>query len=249
MAGMAKIAARAAPAALPLVAYYRVSTERQGRSGLGLEAQREAVARYAAGAGGTVIASYQEVESGRRADRPQLRDALAACRAHGAALVIAKLDRLARNVRFLLEVVHGSGSAGVVFCDLPQLPPGPSGRFILTLFAAVAELETGLISQRTRDALAAAKARGVRLGNPRLIAGSPGAAEHARAAAKAAADRHALAVRPYVDQARASGAVSLRMVAASLTARGVRPPGRGTVWSAEQVRRVIERTRRLAGGI
>ena len=157
------------------VAYYRVSTERQGRSGLGLDAQRDAVSRHVAGAGGRVVAAFEEVESGRKDDRPQLAAALAACRAHRATLLIAKLDRLARNARFLLGVVEGSGEGGVVFCDLPQVPPGPVGKFLVTQMAAVAELEAGLISQRTRAALAAAKARGVRLGNPRLRAGAAGA--------------------------------------------------------------------------
>lgn len=142
------------------VAYYRVSTDRQGRSGLGLDAQRAAVAKYVAGAGGVVAAEFEEVESGKRNDRPQLAAALAACRARRAALVIAKLDRRARNARFLLHVVEGTGEAGVVFCDLPSVPPRPVGKFLLTQMAAVAELEAGLISQRTRAALAASKARG-----------------------------------------------------------------------------------------
>jgi hypothetical protein len=108
------------------VAYFRVSTERQGRSGLGLEAQREAVARHVAATGGAVAAEFQEIESGKRADRPQLAAALAACRAQRATLLIAKLDRLARNARFLLGVVKGSGEGGVVFCDLPTVRPARS---------------------------------------------------------------------------------------------------------------------------
>ena len=96
------------------------------------------------------------MESGKRSDRPQLAAALAACRARRATLVIAKIDRLARNARFLLSVVEGSGDAGVVFCDLPALPPGPVGKFMLTQMAAVAELEAGLTSQRTTAALAVA---------------------------------------------------------------------------------------------
>ena len=119
------------PAAPRFVAYYRVSTDRQGRSGLGLDAQRAAVAKYVAGAGGVVAAEFEEVESGKRTDRPQLAAALAACRARRAALVIAKLDRLARNARFLLHVVEGTGEAGVVFCDLPSVPPGPVGKFLV----------------------------------------------------------------------------------------------------------------------
>ena len=146
------------------MAYYRVSTDRQGKSGLGLEAQRKAVADHLDGGKWDLVGEFTEVESGKRSDRPELARALALCRKHKAALIIAKLDRLARNARFLLTVVEGTGERGVVFCDLPQVPPGAGGKFVLTLFAAVAELEAGLISQRTRDALAAVKARGKRLG-------------------------------------------------------------------------------------
>ncbi len=138
--------AGAPPVALRFVAYYRVSTDRQGKSGLGLDAQSAAVAKYVAGIGGIVAAEFEELESGKRNDRPQLASALAACRARRAALVIAKLDRLARNARFLLHVVEGTGEAGVVFCDLPSVPPGPVGKFLLTQMAAVAELEAGLTS-------------------------------------------------------------------------------------------------------
>ena len=221
------------------VAYYRVSTDRQGKSGLGLDAQRAAVAKYVTGAGGVVAAEFEEVESGKRNDRPQLAAALAACRARRAALVIAKLDRLARNARFLLSVVEGTSEAGVVFCDLPQVPPGPVGKFLLTQMAAVAELEAGLISQRTRAALAAAKARGTRLGNPQLRAGTP---EHARAAAAAKSSQaHARAadVAPYIEAARRAGARTLHELAEALTNRGVPTPAGKGDWRPEQVRRII----------
>jgi DNA invertase Pin-like site-specific DNA recombinase len=114
------------------------------------------------------VDAFEEVETGKLNTRPALAQALAACRAMHATLIIAKLDRLARNAAFLLSVVEGSGAGGVVFCDLPQVPPGPSGKFVIAIMAAVAELEAGLISERTKAALAQAKARGVRLGNPRL---------------------------------------------------------------------------------
>ena len=238
--GYATSAATVAPAPR-FVAYFRVSTERQGRSGLGLDAQREAVARHVASSGGEVVAAFEEVESGKRNDRPALAAALAACRARRATLLIAKLDRLARNARFLLGVVEGSGEGGVVFCDLPTVPPGPVGKFLVTQMAAVAELEAGLISQRTRAALAAAKARGVALGNPRLRAGTP---EHARAAAAAkseAARARAADVLPYVEAARRAGAGTLRELAGALTARGVPTPAGRHTWRPEQVRRALGR--------
>src|SRR4051812_31223063 len=214
-------------AATRFVAYFRVSTERQGRSGLGLDAQRTAVARHIAAAGGQVVAEFQEVESGKRNDRPQLAAALAACRARRATLLIAKLDRLARNARFLLGVVEGSGEGGVVFCDLPQVPPGPVGKFLVTQMAAVAELEAGLISQRTRVALAAAKARGVVLGNPRLRAGSAEQARAAAAAKREQAQARAAYVLPYLEAARRAGATTLRELAAALATRGVPAPAGG----------------------
>jgi DNA invertase Pin-like site-specific DNA recombinase len=230
----------AAAAPVRFVAYYRVSTERQGRSGLGLDAQRDAVSRHVAGAGGQVVAEFEEVESGRKDDRPQLAAALAACRAHRATLLIAKLDRLARNARFLLGVVEGSGEGGVVFCDLPQVPPGPVGKFLVTQMAAVAELEAGLISQRTRAALAAAKARGVRLGNPRLRAGTANIARAAAAVRSARARARAADLLPLVEQARRAGATTLRELAAALTARGVPTPAGGhRAWHPQQVRRLL----------
>src|SRR5262249_39223538 len=142
----------------------RVSTDRQGRSGLGLEAQRDAVTTYLNGGRWTLEAEYIETESGRRSDRPKLAQALAHAKAVKATVVFAKLDRLARNVDLLRGLV--ASDVDLVFCDLPNVPPGAMGRFLLTQMASVAELEAGLISERTKAALAAAKARGVRLGNP-----------------------------------------------------------------------------------
>jgi DNA invertase Pin-like site-specific DNA recombinase len=223
------------------VAYYRVSTDQQGRSGLGLEAQKAAVAAFMTSQPtGRLVAEFEEVESGKRVDRPQLAEALAACRARRATLVIAKIDRLARNARFLLSVVEGSGEAGVAFCDLPQIPPGPTGKFLLTLLAAVAELEAGLISQRTKAALQAAKARGVKLGGRKIIAGFDTAAARAgRAAQTARAAAYADDVLPFITAARKAGCLSLREIAEALTARGVRPPSGGEVWHASQVRRLL----------
>jgi DNA invertase Pin-like site-specific DNA recombinase len=217
------------------VAYYRVSTDRQGRSGLGLDARRTAVAAFLQGA--VPLAEMTEVESGKNNDRPRLAEALALCRMTGATLMVAKLDRLARDARFLLTVVDGSGDGGVVFCDLPTVPAGPVGRFLVTQMAAVAELEAGLISQRTKAALAAAKARGATLGGWR---GGPKVATEAGTKARQdKADAFAAAVGPLVAEMQGRG-LSLRAIAAELTGRGIRTPRDGA-WTAATVRAVAMR--------
>jgi DNA invertase Pin-like site-specific DNA recombinase len=142
------------------VSYYRVSTDRQGRSGLGLDAQKAAVQQRPNGGQWQLIAEFIEIESGKRAKRPQLDAALAACKKHNAKLVVAKLDRLSRNVSFLLKLIESR--VEVLFADLPELN-GAMGKFVLITMASVAELEAGLISERTKAALKAAKARGVKL--------------------------------------------------------------------------------------
>jgi len=174
------------------VSYLRVSTDKQGRSGLGLEAQREAVSRYLNGGNWTVAAEYVETESGKRSDRPKLMAALAHAKAIGATVVFAKLDRLTRNLDLLRSVV--ASGVDLVFCDLPHVPPGAMGRFLLTQMAGVAELEAGLISERTKAALAAAKARGVKLGNAnsaRALRGKQKGNREAVAAIKRKAQEHA----------------------------------------------------------
>ena len=231
------------PAPPRFVSYLRVSTDGQGRSGLGLEAQRQAVAAYVAQVDGTLLAEFQEVESGKRVDRPQLAAALAACRTRRCVLLIARLDRLARNARFLLSVVEGSGEAGVVFCDLPTVPAGPVGKFLVTQMAAVAELEAGLISQRTRAALAVAKARGVKLGNPRLVPATPAMAAVAREARSRQVAERTADVLAVLRQVQDEGASSLRAIAAGLQARGVLTPAGKAHWSAGQVRRVMSRVK------
>jgi DNA invertase Pin-like site-specific DNA recombinase len=219
------------------VSYLRVSTAQQGRSGLGMEAQREAVRVYVSSAPGDLLSEFIEVESGKVNTRPQLAAALAQCRLTGATLVVAKLDRMARNARFLLSVVEGSGDGGVVFCDLPTVPPGPVGKFLVTQMAAVAELEAGLIGQRTRAALAAAKARGQSLGGWR--GGLKVDPSVGRAAVQQRADTFASGVGPIAAALRKDGA-SLRDIAANLTAQGVRTP-RGGAWSADAVSRLLGR--------
>jgi DNA invertase Pin-like site-specific DNA recombinase len=210
------------------VSYLRVSTDRQGRSGLGLEAQREAVARFVAGIGGQVIAEHVEVESGKDNARPKLAEAMAACRVMRATLLVAKLDRLSRNLAFLANLMEAK--TDFVCCDNPHATP-----FTLHILAAVAEHERSMISTRTKAALAAAKARGVKLGNPNLRAGSSAAVAVARDAHTQQARQRALAVLPFITAAQRAGAVTLREIAAAMEARGIRTPsGRGR-WHAATI--------------
>ena len=170
------------------VAYYRVSTDKQGRSGLGLEAQKAAVDQRLNGGPWQLVGEFTEIESGRRSKRPQLEAALGACKKQKAKLVVAKLDRLSRNTRFLLTLIESG--IEVLFADLPEVT-GAMGKFILTQMAAVAELEAGLIGERTKAALAAAKQRGVRLG----VHGAETLAPKYRAEAKARAGQLAPMIR------------------------------------------------------
>jgi DNA invertase Pin-like site-specific DNA recombinase len=224
------------------VAYYRVSTQRQGRSGLGLEAQQEAVRNHLNGGNWRVVAEFTEVESGKRKDRPKLGEALAACRVHGAKLIIAKLDRLARNVAFVSALMD----AGVEFeaVDFPQ-----ANRLTVHILAAVAEHEARVISERTKAALAAAKRRGVELGGYRagtkltLKARQAGVAARSELAHRKAAD-----YAPVIAELQAAGVTSLAGIAATLTERGIPTVSGEGVWQAVQVSRVLARLQRSAAG-
>jgi DNA invertase Pin-like site-specific DNA recombinase len=219
---------------MKFVSYCRVSTQRQGASGLGLEAQDAAVASYVAAIpGATVIERFVEVESGRKSNRPELTRALNLCHVTGAVLLVAKLDRLSRSVRFISEVLD----AGVEIraCDIPS-----ASRMVLHILSAVAEEEARAISARTKAALTAAKARGKRLGNPAL-AGGGDAAMSAKGveANQSAAVEYAQRVAPFIRDAKAAGATSLRALAQALTARGVKTRTGKTTWFPAQVRNVL----------
>jgi DNA invertase Pin-like site-specific DNA recombinase len=219
------------------VSYLRVSTARQGASGLGLEAQRASVAGYLNGGDWALVQEVVEVESGKRNDRPALVDALRLCRKHRATLVIAKLDRLARNVAFISNLME----SGVEFVavDMPQ-----ANRFVVHILAAVAEHEAEAISKRTKAALAAAKARGTQLGGRRVS--TERWAEiglKARVAKSAEADKRAATlVVPVIHELQAAGATSLRQIAAALNERNIATP-RGGEWSAVQVQRALRAAR------
>ncbi len=219
----------------PVVAYFRVSTERQGRSGLGLDAQRERCAAFAAQNGFEVVEAFTEVETGKGSDaldrRPQLAAALAAAKRRRCAVLVAKLDRLSRDVHFI---------AGLMVQRVPFLVAelGPDvDPFMLHIYAALAEKERRMISERTRAALAARKRQGARLGNPTNLdeAGRAGAVATAMEARRFAEN-----VAPVIRQVQGSGVTSLRGIAAVLDARGIRT-ARGGRWAATQVRAVLAR--------
>lgn len=227
------------------ISYLRVSSKRQGESGLGLEAQRHSVASYLNGGKWELAKEFIEVESGKRDDRPALDKALRACRLQNTTLIVGKLDRLARNTRFLLKLVEESGKRGVVFCDLPHIPEGATGKFMVTQMAAVAEFEGAAISQRTKAALAAAKARGTALGGRRVSADRwEDIAAKGRKAGVAVRSQQATAwaqdVWPVIEDLQQSGATTLQQIADGLNERGI-VTRRGGEWTPIQVSRVLTR--------
>ncbi|MEQ9639923.1 MAG: recombinase family protein [Alphaproteobacteria bacterium] len=222
------------------VSYIRVSTDRQGRSGLGLDAQRRAVDEYLNGGDWKLVGEFVEVESGKRNDRPELAKALELCRREKATLVIAKLDRLARNVAFIANLME----SGIEFiaCDMPQ-----ANRLTLHIMAAMAEHEREMISKRTKEALAQAKAHGRKLGWS-----IPGRTDQRQASLngakqnRTAADARAANVLPIIRDIEASGITTLRGIAHALNSRGV-GTARGGRWHAGTVRLVKERAAARAG--
>lgn len=217
-----------------LIGYVRVSTAQQGRSGLGIVAQKEALERFAASEGFTLGRLFVEVETGKGADaierRPQLAAALSEARRQRCSVAVAKLDRLSRDVHFISGLM--AHRVSFVVAELgPDVDP-----FILHLFAALAQKERAMISTRTKDALAAARARGVVLGNPKIVK----ARESAVASIKARADQHAANVLPIIGEIRRAGASSLHQIAEALNARGITTP-RGGQWYASSVSNVLHR--------
>ena len=223
----------AAEALAKFVAYHRVSTAKQGRSGLGLEAQRAAVAAYLNGGAWDLIAEFTEVESGKNIERPELQKALEFAELTNATLVVAKLDRLSRDAEFLHRLLKHR--VRIVFADMPF-----ADKVIIGVMASLAEWEREQISKRTKAALSVARARGRNVGGDRgnlagvYRKGLLRSLESRQEASTARADK----VRPHIEQARAEGCSSLREIAAYLNSRGIRTV-RGKEWQASQVQRVI----------
>ena len=223
-----------APHTGKFVAYYRVSTDKQGRSGLGLEAQQELVRNYLNGGRWSVIGEFTEIESGTRKrlkNRPMLKAALELARKQKATLVVAKLDRLARDVQFISTLLNGQ--VKFICADMPE-----ADRTFLQMVSVFAEYEAKRISERTTEALAALKRQGKKLGSPSPEIGS---AEGVKVL-KANADAYAERVGPIVrDIIRKTGSGTLREIAAALTARGVETPRGNTDWRASQVSNLLKR--------
>lgn len=211
------------------IAYFRVSTAEQERSGLGLDAQRRAVNTYAANVGVELIGQYEDIESGKRDDRPELQRAIAHAKRSKALLVIAKLDRLSRKVSFVSNLME----AGVQFVAVDN----PSANELtIHILAAVAQAERKAIGERTRAALAAARARGTRLGNPNLALARPLAARTVSERAAGFASN----TLPLIRELRSAGCATLQSIADALNARGVKT-ARSGCWTATAVRRILAR--------
>lgn len=221
-----------------VIAYYRVSTASQGKSGLGLDDQRQVVARLMQQRGLMLKREFTEVESGKRSDRRELLAAMAMCKNLGATLVVAKLDRLARDAKFLLGLADSG--VPILFGDMPELDATTSaGRMQLTMMAGFAEFESKRISERTKAALAQARLRGVKLGGARVSSGLTGGVERACAANREAALGRARRLAEVVTGA-VQGA-SMREAARRLNEMGVLPPSGAGRWQAVTVTRVLSK--------
>ena len=216
------------------ISYLRVSTGKQARSGLGLEAQRTAVGEYLRGSDNELLEEYVECESGKRDDRPKLKKALKHCKVTGSTLIIAKLDRLSRNARFLLELQESR--VQFICADMPE-----ANEMTIQIMAVMAQHERKLISQRTKAALAAAKARGVKLGNPHGARYLEGLGNNeAVKQIKMNAQNRAEDLRDVIEDIQATGISSVRGIASELSSRGIKT-ARGGEWHPTSVARILKR--------
>lgn len=225
---------------MKLIGYLRVSTAKQGQSGLGLDAQLFAIEEYAGRQNAELIRKFVDIESGQYNDRPELSKALHLSRVTGATLVIAKIDRLSRNAAFLLKL----RDSGVKFiaADMPD-----ANELTVGILALIAQHERKAISERTREALKAAKARGIKLGNPNGAAAFRRAAKGNRASLhviREKAEKHAANLRPVIESLRREGIESLGQIAASLNKQGILSP-RGTTWYRSSVRNLMKRIEKM----
>jgi len=228
---------------MKIVAYHRVSTARQGASGLGLEAQTSAIDEFAKSRGAELVGSFTEVESGKNNQRPELDKALHLAKVTGATLVIAKLDRLSRNAAFLLALQDSK--VKFIAADMPD-----ANELTVGIMALVAQQEREAISKRTKEALAAAKARGVKLGNPNGAAALRRAGKGNKAGLKAInvnANQHALNLLPVIESLRSEGISSLGAIANALNERGMLTP-RGGRWHKSSVKNLLARLEELTSG-
>lgn len=222
-----------APRSGKYVLYYRVSTQRQGRSGLGLAAQRETVIRFIGDSKWTLLQEFTEVESGKKNDRPQLTEALRLCQLTGATLLVAKLDRLSRNAAFLLAL--RDSEVKFVCCDFPE-----ANDMMIGFMALFAQWEAERISERTREALAEARDRGVQLGTPANLKGSDDDRARGRETRTRKANERAELLRPIIEELTAQGITRLHKMAGALNEKSITTPF-GREWRPTTVRRLLDR--------
>ena len=220
------------------VAYYRVRTKRQGQSGLGLEAQKDLVQDHLNGGDWEIIDSFVEMESGKRTDRhrPQLKEALELCKEKGATLVVAKLDRLTRNVAFLSKLIDSK--VPFMACDVPQFHNVATTKFMLNLLANVAEYEASLISDRTKAALAAKKKQGIKLGSPNPHIGSKAGVDFLQKKAKDDSSKICKVISEIKEYGKCN---TLAEIKTALEVKGIRTPRGNKHWSLSSLRNIMKR--------